>query len=233
MEQVSIALEPVRSFLIQLGEFLPKLLLAIAILVAGWLLAKILYIAVVKGLRALKFNVLTESAGIDAFLKQGGLRKDTTELIAMLIYWLVILAALVIGFNTMGLAYVTDLLGQITRFIPKVIVAVLILAVGLYFARFVGDAVTAYARNIGMEDGNLMGRLSRYAIVVFVILIALDQVQVGGEIIQQTFLIIIAGVVLALALAFGLGGQKWAAGQLEKLQKGEGRGRATPRTKKS
>jgi len=216
MEEVSIALEPVRSFLVQLGQFLPKLILAIAILVAGWLLAKFVKFAVVKGLGIINFQVVTEKAGIDNFLKQGGIKQSTIDILGLLGYWLVILAALIVGFNTLGLTIVTDLVGQVILFIPKVIVAVLILAVGLYFARLVAEAVTTYCKNVGLEDADLLGRVSRYAIMVFVVLIALDQVNVGGDIIQHSFLILLAGVVLALALAFGLSGQKWASQQLDK-----------------
>jgi hypothetical protein len=225
MEQVSIALEPVRSFLIQLGQFLPKLVLAIAILVAGWLIAKFLKFAIVKSLNAVNFRLVTDKAGIDGFLKQGGIKQNTIEILGLLGYWLVILAALIIAFNTLGLTIVTDLVGQVILFIPKVIVAVLILAVGFYFARLVSEAVTTYCKNVGLEDAELLGRISRYAIMVFVVLIALDQVNVGGDIIRHSFLILLAGVVLALALSFGLSGQKWAAGQIDKWSSKQGGGR--------
>jgi hypothetical protein len=216
MEQVNLALEPVRAFLAQLGGFLPKLILAIAILIAGWLLAKFLRFAIVRGLKAVNFNVLADRAGIDGFLQQGGIKTDTTAVLGLLFYWLVVLAAIMVAFNSLGLAYVTDLVGRVLLFIPRVIVAVLILAFGAYFARFVATTVTTYFRNVGIEDAALLGRIAHYAIMVFVVLIALEQVNVGGDIIRQSFLILLGGVVLALALAFGIGGQKWAAELLER-----------------
>ena len=211
MERVDIMLEPVRAFLVQIGGFLPKLALAIGVLIAGWLLAKVAMFAIVKGLRAINFNVLTERAGLDGFLHQGGIETDTTGIFGLLVYWLVILAALIIGFNSMGLTYITGLLGQVVLFVPKVIVALLILAFGAYFARFVGNAVVTYCRNISIQDADVLGKLAQYAIMTFVVLIALDQVNVGGDIVRQSFLIILAGVVFAFALAFGLGGKAAAA----------------------
>ncbi len=101
-------------------------------------------------------------------------------------------------------------------FVPKVLVALLILTFGAYFARFVANAVTAYCRNVHIQDAELLGRLARYAIITFVVLIALDQVNVGGEIVRETFLVVLAGLVFALALAFGLGGREWAAEFLER-----------------
>jgi hypothetical protein len=216
MEKLDMLIEPARALLAQVGAFLPRLALALLVLIGGWMLAKVAMFAVVKALRAINFNVLTERAGMDGFLQQGGIRTDTTDLFGLLVYWLVILAALVIGCNGLGLTYITELLGRVVLFVPKVIVALLILIFGAYFARFVGGAVAAYCRNVGIQDADLLSRLAQYAIVTFVVLIALDQVDVGGAIVRQSFLIILAGIVLALALAFGLGGQRWAAGMLER-----------------
>ena len=216
MDSVDMYIEPVRALLMQVGAFLPRLALALAVLIAGWLAAKVSRLAVVKGLRAINFNVLTERAGMDGFLAQGGIERDTTDIFGMLVYWLAIFAALVIACNGLGLTYITDLLGQVVLFVPKVIVALVILAFGAYFAAFVGGTVVTYCRNVGMQDADLLGKLAQYAIVGFVVLIALEQINVGGAIVRHSFLIVLGGVVLALALAFGIGGQHWAAGVLER-----------------
>jgi flagellar biosynthesis protein FliQ len=216
MNGIDVYLEPLRVFLHQAADFLPRLGLALVVLIAGWILAKMARFAIVRTLRAINFNILTERAGVDGFLRDGGIQADTTEILALLTYWLVILAALVIGFNGLGLTYITDLLGRVLLFVPKVMVALLILAFGAYFARFVGNAVCAYFRNVHLQDADLLGKLAQYAILTFVVLIALDQVNVGGDIVRQTFLIVLAGVVFALALAFGLGGKDWAAEMLER-----------------
>ncbi|HEX6634314.1 MAG TPA: hypothetical protein VF038_10130 [Usitatibacter sp.] len=223
MNEMNVLLEPVRASLYQVGEFLPRVLLAAAILVAGWLIAKALRFAIAKALRGLNFHVIAEKAGIDTFLRQGGGEVDTIGLLAGLAYWLVILAALMIAFNSLGLAYVTELIGRVVLFVPRVMVAVLIVAFGAYFARFVGAAVATYFRNIGMGDATILGAIAFYAILVFVVLIALDQLGLG-DIIRETFLILVAAFAFALALAFGLGGQKRAAELIESWSRREGDG---------
>ena len=215
-------LEPIRATLTQVGVFLPKLAVAVVVLIVGWLLARLARFTVNRGLRAINFNVLTERAGIDGFLKQGGIQSDTTDIFAVLVYWLVVFVALVVACNGLGLTYITDLLGQVVLFVPKVIVALVILAFGAYFALFVGTTVATYCRNVGLKDGELLGRIAQYAIIAFVVLIALDQMSVGGDIVRHSFLILLGGVVLGLALAFGIGGQKAAA---ELLQRWWPRGR--------
>jgi hypothetical protein len=216
MERMDSMLEPLRVTLAHVLAFLPHLAIAIVVVIAGWLLAKAARFALVRAMRAVNFNVLTERAGLDGFLKQGGIRADTTDIFGVLVYWLVILAALVIAFNTLGMQYVTELLRQVVFFVPRLMVAIVILAFGAYFARFVAGAVMAYCRNVGVQDGDILGRLAQYAILAFVLLLALEQMQIGGDIIRQSFLIVLAGIVLALALAFGIGGQGWAAELLER-----------------
>jgi hypothetical protein len=216
MQSIDLLLETTREFLHQVAALLPRLVLAFAVVFAGWLFAKAVRFAVEKGLRAINFNVLTERAGTDHFLQQGGLRGDTTTLFGLFAYWVALLATLIIAFNGLGLVYVTDLLQKVVLFAPKVLVSMLVVVFGSYFARFVGNAVTTYCEESQIPDGDLLGKISQYLIMTFVIMIALSQVEVGGDIVQRTFLVILAGVVLALALAFGIGGKDWAAGLLER-----------------
>ncbi len=216
MQSIDLLLDTTREFLHQIAAFLPRLVLALAVVVVGWLLAKTVRFAVEKGLRAINFNVLTERAGTDHFLKQGGLRGDTTTLFGLFAYWVVIFATLIIAFNGLGLTYITDLLQRIELFMPKVLVAMLVVVFGSYFARFVGEAVHTYCIDAQIPDSDILGSIARYLIMTFVVMIALSQVEVGGDIVQRTFLIILGGLVLALALAFGLGGREWAAAMLER-----------------
>jgi hypothetical protein len=160
--------------------------------------------------------VLTERAGTDHFLQQGGLRGDTTTLFGLFAYWLVILAALIIAFNGLGVTYITDLLQRLVLFSPKVLIAMLVVVFGSYFARFVGSAVLSYCESARIADADVLSRLARYLIMTFVLMVALSQIEIGGDIVQKTFLIILAGLMLGLALAFGLGGRNWAAALLQR-----------------
>lgn len=216
MDSLNIAVEPLRAFLVQVGSYLPRLGVALAIVVAGWLIAKALRFGTIKALRALNFHVLTERAGMDAFMQQGGSRKDTADLIGLIVFWLVMLGALIVAFNGLGLSQVTDVLSKVLLFLPKLLVGLLVVVFGLYFARFVGQSVQAWCRGADIGDAELIGRIVRYAIVTFVVLIAIDHVDIGSGLVQQTFLILLGGVVLGLALAFGIGGRDRAAAAIER-----------------
>ena len=216
MQTIDVMLEPLRGFLLQVGAFMPRLGVALGVLIVGWLLAKGFRFSVVKALRAINFHVLTERAGVDGFLQQGGSQKDTTAMFGWIAYALVILAALIVASNSLGLTQVTDLLGKVLLFVPRLLVAMLVVVLGSYFARFVGHAVQGYCRGAGISDAELLGHVMQYGIMVFVVLLAVDHLDIGGGLIQQTFLILLAGIVFALALSFGLGGRDRAAALIER-----------------
>lgn len=215
MEAFGNQLEPLRAVLYQIGAFLPRLVLGLVILLAGWLIAKGVRVGTEKALRAFNFNVLFDRSGLDAFLRQGGSGGGTVRIVGAMAFWLILLLAALVAASTMGLPQVTELLRRVVWFLPRLFVGLLILAVGSYFARFVGDTVASYGRSAKLRDAVFLGKVAQYAIMAFVILVTLDQTQIGGDLIRQSFLVILTGVVFALALAFGLGGRQWAADRIE------------------
>ena len=215
MEAFGNQLEPLRAMLYQVGAFVPRLLLGLVILLVGWLVAKGVRVGTEKALRAFNFNVLFERSGLDSFLRQGGARSDTTRVFGLLAFWLVLLLAALVAASAMGLPNVSELLRRVIWFLPRLFIGLLILAGGAYFARFVGSTVASYGRSAKLRDSAFLGKVAQYAIMVFVILVTLDQTQIGGDLIRQSFLVILTGVVFALALAFGLGGRNWAAERIE------------------
>src|SRR4051812_33108979 len=143
MDDIDVYLEPARAFLLEAFALLPKALVALLVVLAGWIVAKLVRFAVARALRAMNFHVVTERAGLDGFLRDGGVQSGTTGILAQLFFWLVVLAAFVAAFNYLGLVYLTELLGRVVLFVPRIMLAFLILAFGGYFARFIGNAVAA------------------------------------------------------------------------------------------
>src|SRR3990172_5244711 len=215
MDQVNLVVDSAQAYLVEIGRFLPKLTGALIVLVLGWLIAKVVQWTIVRSLKLVRFNVIAEKAGVDDFLKNGGSRMTTVDMLGILSYWLVILITLLTAFNTLGLGVVSDLLRRVALFVPHVIVAVLIIAIGLYFARLLSESVITYGKNVGLEDVDILGRITRYAIMTFVVILALAQMDIGGEILKNAFYIAFGAACFGAALAFGLGSQKWAGELLE------------------
>lgn len=214
MQSVDTLLDPLRALMVPVAAFLPRLVVALLVVLAGVLIAKAARFGIERGLRAINLHVLTRRSGLDDFMNEGG-GADTVVVLGVLVYWGVILATLIIAFSTLDVPRVTELLSQLMLFLPRVFIGLLIIAFGTYFARIAGQAATGYFERRGARDAVAVGRLARTAIVAFVVVIAVDQLDIGGTILRATFLILLGGLVLALALAFGLGGRDWAAARLE------------------
>ncbi|MCH8145430.1 MAG: hypothetical protein IIA55_12005 [Gemmatimonadetes bacterium] len=209
--------DSVGAFLRGIGEFLPNILAAIVILIVGWIIAKLLKMAVGRGLRVIRFPSLTAKAGIDDFLKTGGVEKSTTDLIAVLVYWLVMLIVLVAAVSALQLEAASTVLNQILFYIPNIIVAVIVVAVGLYAANFVSAIVQTAVANAGIEQAEFVAAISRYAMIIFTFAIALEQLGIGRDIVTNGFLVLLGAASFAAALAVGLGARDVVAKYLEEL----------------
>lgn len=205
MQIQDIIVDSVAAFMRGIGDFLPNILAAILILIVGWIIARVLKAAVARGLKLVKFGTLTHRAGIDEFLAKGDVKQSAADLIAVLVYWLVMLIVLVTAVNALGLEVASQLLNQILLYIPNIIVAVVVVVVGLYAANFVAALVRTAAANAGITEAGLIAALSRYALIIFTFAIALNQLRIGQEIVANGFLVLLGAAALGAALAFGLG----------------------------
>jgi hypothetical protein len=212
--------ESLEPLWLQLAEFLPRLAGALALLLGGWLLAKLLRRIIVRLLKALRLDVAAEKAGIEDFLVQGGVRYTAVTLLGHLTYWLVIFAAVLTALNVLGLGAADDLLRRIVLYIPNVVVAVLVLLFGGLLSKFARGASFAYLNNIGIEGAAFLSLVTQWAILIFAALVALEQLGIAGQILVSAFQIAFGAFCLALALAFGFGGRKWAERILSKVSKG-------------
>ncbi|MGD2217318.1 MAG: hypothetical protein PVJ64_11190 [Gemmatimonadales bacterium] len=205
MQIQDIIVDSVGAFLRGIGDFLPNILAAIVILIIGWIIAKLLKAAVARVLKLIKFTTLTDRAGIDGFLAKGEVKQSASDLIAVLVYWLVMLIVLVTAVNALGLEVASQLLNQILLYIPNIIVAVVVIVVGLYAANFVAALVRTAAANAGIAEAGLVATISRFALIIFTFAIALNQLRIGEEIVANGFLVLLGAAAFGAALAFGLG----------------------------
>jgi hypothetical protein len=190
--------EPGRAFAL-------RLVVALAILIVGWLAAKISKGLVFRFLLTVRFDIASERAGIDDVLVRAEIRQSPAELVAVLVSWLVMLAALVCAVSALGLNQVSEVLTRGLDYAPKVIAAVVVLVLGLFLASFLAGVVRAAAANAALAESGALGALVRYAVVAFTAAVTLEELGIAPELVRSAFVIIFGAVALALALAFGLG----------------------------
>jgi hypothetical protein len=219
MNQINVILESLKTFWTEFGNFLPQLTAALLVLIVGWLIARLIRKAFVKVLRLLRVDVAAEKSGVENFLLRGGVQFTTVTILGSLIYWLTLFMVLFAALNILGLQAAADIFNKIILYIPNVIVAIVVLIFGTMFAKFIQGISLTYLSNVGFEGAQLVSYLAQYAIIIFVVSIALEQLAIGGQVLVSAFQIAFGGLCLALALAFGLGGREWAARILEKMWK--------------
>jgi hypothetical protein len=195
--------------------FIPKLLGALVILLAGWIIASIVEKIVARGLRMIRFNQIADRAEIDQFLARAGVQMDPSSVVGKFVYWFLMLSFVIAAFGALGLGQVEGVLNNIIGFIPNVIVAMVVLLVGALIANFVANLVRGSAGMARIGDANLLASISRIAVLTFAALMALDQLQIAPTIINTLWMALVGMFAVAGALAFGLGGRDVAKRVLE------------------
>jgi len=200
-----VLLEPARTVLSQIGKFLTDALLVIVILIIGWIISRVIKAVVIKGLRTVKLDDLSDSIGLDSLLEKGGITYSTSELIGVICYWLSILVSFMVAINAVGLYIAADLLNKVVLYVPNVIAAIFILILGMFVATVLRNIVLTAANNAGLSQTKLLSKVVETIVIAFSIFVALEQLHIGIRITELTLSIMLGAVGLGLALAFGLG----------------------------
>ena len=211
--------DPIRQMLTRILAYLPILLGALIILIVGWIVAKVIRRAVDWLLKTVRFDTMADKTGISEVLRKGDLKITAREVVSGLVYWLSIIMVLVMTVDALGLPKSSDVLASLFAYIPKVIAALLVLVVAMFLASFVSGIVRTASGNANLPRPELIANISRWAIIIFAVTIAMEQLGIAPLLVGTAFNIILGGVVLALALAFGLGGKDAAARYLDELKK--------------
>lgn len=215
-QQFDLFIDSFNAIVGQLAAFLPKLVLALALLLFGWIVAKLVRGAVRRILALAHFDQLAEKTGVEEFLKHGDMHITLTGIISEVSYWLVLLIVLVTVSNSLGLTAVADLFNRVALYLPNIIVAVLIIIFGTLLARFINRMLFAWLRNLGVEGALTISTIAEYGVQVFAVFVALEQLAIGTQLLTTAFAILFGAICLALALAFGLGGKEWAARAIDR-----------------
>jgi len=200
-----VLLEPARNVLTQISQFMLNVLLVIVILIIGWLISKLIKAVVSKALKAIKIDALSTRIELDKILGKGGITYSLSDLIGVICYWLGLLVTFMVAINAIGLTVAADLLNQVVLYIPNVIAGIFILIIGMFAATALKNIVMTAANNAGLSQGKLLGQIVETVVVVFAVIIGLEQLNIGMRVTELTIGIILGSFGLGLALAFGLG----------------------------
>lgn len=191
--------------------FLPALLGAVIVLVIGWIISGTLARLIEKGLRAIGLERAVHHSGINEFIVQSGTNWTVSKLIAELIKWFIRLIFIQAAANILGMPQITAIINSIILFIPNIVVAMVIIVVGALIARFLSGVVRGSVAEMGVGNPNLLATLTRYAVIGFAIIAAINQLGIAAVVVNTLFIGLVGAIALAVGLAFGLGGRDVAA----------------------
>src|SRR3989338_2808632 len=217
--QVSTVRDPLIKLWDNVAGFVPQLVAAIVVFLIGWVIAVLLGKVAHQIVKALHIDNALTKVGFRQAWERSGFRLDTPKLFYELVKWFFIIVFLMAATNILGLTQVTDFLQRVVFYIPNVIIAAVILLIGILVAKFCEGIVQGSVKAAGLASANFLGALTKWAVFVFSLLIALSQLKVADDIIKIVVTGLIAAVSLAIGLSFGLGGVRHAEEAVGHLKK--------------
>ena len=215
-----LVVAPLQTAANQLMSFVPTILGALLILLVGGFIAKAIEQLIIRVLKLITLDKIADQIQLSTILSRGGIRRKLSELIGAVVYWIVMLAFVMTALNALNLTVAAELFQQVVSFLPNVIAAVFILIVGVFASAFLATTVRTAASNAGVVQSHLLAQGAQAAVVIFSIVASLQQLQI--QFVGEVFLIVLAGISLGTALAFGLGCKdlagRWLSGVVDQLQ---------------
>ncbi|RJQ37855.1 hypothetical protein C4559_02945 [Candidatus Microgenomates bacterium] len=196
-------------------NFVPKFVAGVIIIFLGIIIASLLKQIVIELFKTLKIEQVLRKYGVP----EGKQEFVWTNILAEIVRWFVFVLFLIPTADVWGLPQVAVILNTFLLYLPNVLVAAIIGLIGLAFARLAHDVVLASVQNLTTETAQTLASITRWAIVVFVLLAILNQLGVATDIIRILVTGFVAMIAIAGGIAFGLGGQNVAKEILENIKK--------------
>ena len=198
-----------------ISDFLPRLVVMLAIVVTGVLVAYAFKYIARTILRLTKLDRLSEEAGASKVLRMAAL-PSMSDFLSRSVFWMTLLASMLIGISELQIASLQEQTTRLLRLLPEIVVAMLILFLGLVIANFLSRAVLLASVNRGYGSAMLFSWSVRFIIWILAITMALDELSVARQTVLAAFSIVFGAFMLGLAIAFGYGGQDLARRFLER-----------------
>lgn len=203
-------LEPLRRFVSQALTFLLNNFLAmVVVLLAGFVAAYVVSLAVRLVLRTVHFDRFCERHGLVAAMRTAGIERTPTVASARLAYWIVMFVFLLLAVGALDVRPMNDLVSRVFLLLPQLLAALLIFVLGYLAASFLQRATLLAAVNAGVRRARVLASTVQVLALLFTVAVALEQAGIGRNIVLATFTVAFGSVGLAAALAFG-----WAARDL-------------------
>ena len=199
----------------QFASLLPGLIALLLALLISAAVAKLAAVVLRRFLTGIQFDDRVQGWGFQS-LAEWSPGKSPTLLAVRAAAWTVIFIGFVIGVSAFDMTLTSTLVLRFLEYLPNVLAAIVVLALGKIVASFVSRSVLIGAVNMNLQYARLLSAGVRWMVMVLAVTMALEHLAIGGGIIRLAFGILFGGIVLALALAVGLGSKELVTRSLER-----------------
>lgn len=183
----------------------PRILGAVVIATIGILLGNWVKAITIKSLQMLRFETLIKDSKFKAFLVKAEITDKVEEVIGSILKWLIVLTFFIAATNILGLTAVSNVLGGVLSYVPNVISAVIVMAIGVLLAGLVEGVVKGALASVDLKTSRLMGKIASYTVVTITTLAAFSELKIASGFINILFIGFVAMLALGFGLAIGLG----------------------------
>lgn len=194
------------------ADIVPEALLAIFVVLVGWVVASVLQMIALRILRFFAIDKLAAKTPLERMLKDVGIRKGLTDILGLLIFWLAILLTLTVAADMLRLTKVSEGLAVVTSFIPQAIAALLIIVFGMLLARFLQVLTRQAFVRAEIAGDRVAGKVVYIIVFIFVALAAIEQLGIGLEFVTTNAIIIVAATLILIGIAFIVGARSLIEG---------------------
>jgi mechanosensitive ion channel-like protein len=209
-------LGPMRQLYEQLVLFVPKLLGLFVLFFLGLFLGWLVYRIVRRSLVAVNFDKFCSQLGLATIFEKANIFRPVSELVASGLYWLIVFSFFMIGLRTLDESIMAGVFSRFFSYLPNLVVAIFIFVIGFMFSKFIARSVLIGAVNAQIRSAKLLSISVELLVMIFTLSLALEQLGIGKATIVAAFSIVFGGIVLGLAISFGLGGRHLAQRFLER-----------------
>ncbi len=191
-----------------MGSFLtllPNILGAIVVASVGLILGNWVKSLTIKSLQMLRFENLIKDSKFKAFLIKAEVTEKVEEVIGGILKWLIVLTFFIAATNILGLTTVSNVLGGVLSYVPNVVSAVIVMAIGVLLAGLIEGLVKGALATVDLKTSRLMGKIASYTVVTITTLAAFAELKIASSFINILFIGFVAMLALGFGLAIGLG----------------------------
>jgi hypothetical protein len=198
-----ILISTFQNLIQQFGEFVSNLIGALVVLIVGWLTAKIASILLKNVFQKIGLDKLGEKINdIDA-IKKFDIDIKLSKVISKLTYYFILIVFLIQAAQTLGVPAISNMFIMLVEYIPKIISATIMIFAGLLLADAVKGFVVGLCESFNIASGKLIGSGVFFFLLVITIIAALGQAGINTALLESSFNILIAGIILAFSIGYG------------------------------